>query len=348
MNKKLLIYLAFIGLIGLVSGCEKDGTNVVMLADPADPTIVTMPNLTLERSNGTAVLEFKGTPVDPGFQASATYFLEACAAGNNFADVVQLFSGVQDTSIKITVSDINGALLKKFDADAVIDMDFRIRAVLVVDAGTGAPGTSSDPFVYYSPLKSVSVTTYGLPRLDLINSGVAQKIQSALGDGNYSGFVKLSTANPFTLNDPDTGTNYGKGASEGVLAVDGTGIAAPADGWHQLNADTQEFTYSMSAYMIGLVGSATANGWNSPDTKMDYDLKSGTWYVTTDLIVGEIKFRLNDGWAWNLGGTPDKLEHNGANIPITEAGNYTITLTITNATAGSEAGTCTIVQNTGK
>ena len=77
---------------------------------------------------------------------------------------------------------------------------------------------------------------------------------------------------------------------------------------------------------------------------MDYDAQSGTWSITTDLVAGEIKFRKNDGWSWNLGGTADKLEHNGANIPVT-AGNYTITLTITNETAGSEAGTCTIVKN---
>ena len=59
----------------------------------------------------------------------------------------------------------------------------------------------------------------------------------------------------------------------------------------------------------------------------------------------EIKFRKNDGWSWNLGGTKDNLVHNGDNIPITSAGNYTITLTISVDTQGSEAGSCTIVKN---
>ena len=86
--------------------------------------------------------------------------------------------------------------------------------------------------------------------------------------------------------------------------------------------------------MIGLIGSATSNGWNSPDSKMDYDAKTGTWVITTNLLDGEIKFRLNDGWAWNLGGTTDNLTQGGANIAVS-AGNYTISLTIINGTTGT-------------
>ncbi len=188
MKKNLIIYLTFIGLLGLFTGCEEDGTKVVILTSPIAPTLKTMPDLTLSRANAAEVLEFVGTPVDPGFQASANYDLEACAAGNAFADAVTVYSGVQDTSIKITQSDLNGILLRLFPADAVSSADFRIRSVLVVDAGTGAPGTSADPMVYSSAAKTADVTTYGLPRLDLINSGLTQKIESAKGDGKYFGY----------------------------------------------------------------------------------------------------------------------------------------------------------------
>jgi hypothetical protein len=94
--------------------------------------------------------------------------------------------------------------------------------------------------------------------------------------------------------------------------------------------------------MIGLIGDATPNGWNTPDSKMDYDSKTGTWHITIDLIVGTIKFRLNDGWTWNLGGTPDNLVQGGDNLPIATAGNYTITLTIN---TDGQTGSCTIVKN---
>jgi hypothetical protein len=342
MNRHSIILLVLIGLTGLF-GCEKDETKVIMSANPVAPTLKTLPDLTLKRAEGTKVLEFTGTPVDPGFKASATYYLEACLKGNNFADPVTIYSGNQDESIKITVSDLNGILLKKFPADQVSPIDFRIRALLVVDAGTGAPGTSTDPFEYSSAATNANVTIYGLPRLDLVNSGLAQKIESALGDGKYSGFVKLDATKPFTLNDPDANINYG--ASGAALAVDGAGITVTASGWYKFNVDTKALTYSLSPYMIGLVGSATPNGWDSPDQKMDYDSGTGTWVITITLVAGDIKFRLNDGWAWNLGGTTTNLVHNGDNIPVT-AGNYTIALTITVAEpVGSEAGKYTIVKN---
>lgn len=332
---KKYIYIVFIGLFGFLSSCEKDGEQIVMLENPIAPTLVTIPDLTLERNNGTQTLEFVGTPVDPGFTASAKYFLEACATGNNFTNTVLILTDVQASSFKITVSDLNGILLKKFPADETSSIDFRIRAELVTDAGTGA-----QTFEYVSATSTANVFLYGLPRLNLLNSGMDQKIESALGNGVYSGFVKVDKTLPFTLEDPDSNTEYG--GSGGVLAVNGAGITVAESGWHDLSADVNNLSYSINAYMIGLVGSATPNGWDSPDQKMDYDAQSGTWYITLDLVDGEIKFRKNDGWAWNLGGTPDNLVADGSNIAVT-AGNYTITLTIT-SDAG-KTGTCTIVKN---
>ncbi len=339
MKKNLIIYLTVIGLIGLFAGCEKDGTNVVMSTNPIAPTIKTMPNLTLERANGSQTLTFVGTPLDPGFQASVNYYLEACASGDKFANPISIVSSTQAEELKITVSDLNGILLRSFPADQASSVDFRIRAKLVADAGTGV-----EPFMYNSDTKSAEVTLYGLPRLDLIDSGVDQKIESALGDGVYAGYVKLDLTKPFTLHDPDADIAYGDGGA-GTIVVNGPGITAGTNGYNYVVVDTKALTIKMTQYEIGLVGSATANGWNSPDTKMDYDSKSGTWYITTDLIDGEIKFRFNDGWAWNLGwnAAKDALEHNGANIAMA-AGNYTIHLTITNF-AFPETGTFTYVKN---
>ncbi len=342
MKNKILIFLSFIGLLGLIASCEKDETQVVFSDNVVAPAIQAIPNLTLERAKATDTLVFEGKAVNPGFEASANYFLEAAAAGTDFADPVQIYSGVQNRIIKITVSDLNGILIKKFPADQVSSVDFRIRAVLVVDAGTGAPGTGTDLMEYISEVVTADVTIFGLPRLDLIDSGKEQKIESAAGDGVYTGFVKLNPANPFTLFDPDGSISYGD--TGGALAVDGAGIVSGDAGWHILTVNTNDMTYGIEAYMIGLVGSATPNGWDAPDQKMDYDVETGTWSITIDLIDGEIKFRLNDGWAWNLGGTFDNLVHNGANVPVS-AGNYTITLTITDPTPGVEAGTMTIVSN---
>ena len=92
----------FIGLLGFFTGCEEDGTKVVILTNPIAPTLKTMPDLTLTRANGARrCLSLSALLLILGSQASATYVLEACAAGTNFADLVTIYSGIQDTSIKI-------------------------------------------------------------------------------------------------------------------------------------------------------------------------------------------------------------------------------------------------------
>ena len=343
MNKNLIIFLTFIGLIGLLSGCEKDETKVMISDNPIVPAMGTLPNLTLQRANGTDTLVFTGTPVDPGFQASVNYFLEACAHGNNFKDSVLIYTDIQDTTMKITVSDLNGILIKKFPADQVSSIDFRIRSVLVVDAGTGYI-----PMVYASETKTANVTIYGLPRLDLLNSGMDQKVESALGDGNYLGYVKLDATKAFTLKDPDTGVEYG--GSGGTLAVNGAAISSNANGWYKLSVDVNDLTYELKPYMIGVIGDF--NSWSAPDTKMDYNSEAGYWYVTVSLTKGGIKFRVNDDWnsGINLGigdashpqYTLDNLwnDSGSQNIPIASAGSYSIKLYIGNSTYK-----CTITKN---
>ena len=327
------IFILFIGLIGLFASCEKDGEQIVMLDNPIVPTIVSIPDLTLERNNGLNVLEFVGTPVDPGFVASAKYFLEADESGNDFTNPTPILNGIVPTSFKITVSDLNGILLKKFPADVVSSVEFRIRSVLVVDAGTGA-----QTFEYVSETTSANVTLYGLPRLDLLDSGIDQKIESALGDGVYFGYVKLDLTTPFTLKNPDTEIVYG--GSDLILAENGDAFVPFSTGWHKLSANLNDLTYELLDFRIGLIGDATPNGWSAPDQKMEYNPATGVWSITLDLVVGTCKFRVNDDWSGsiNLGlgdddnpeYTLDNLWNSGSsqNIPIAEAGNYTIKLSI--------------------
>ena len=343
MKKSNIIYLILIGLIGVLTSCKKDQTMVNMLTSPAAPALKTIPDMTLSRVNGSNMLTFVGTPVKPGFTASANYFLEACVSGNNFADSVVVWTGVQDTAINIVASDLNGILLKIFPADQVSSADFRIRSVLVVDAGTGAPGTIAKPFIYKSATSTVNVSPYGFPRLDLINSGITQKIESPLADTKYAGYVYLDATKSFTLHDSETGIDYG--ATGLTLVANGSAFSVAANGWYRMTANTTTLTYTLDPFNVGLVGSATPNGWNSPDQKMTYNPQTGTWDITITLVAGDIKFRLNDDWAWNLGGTTSNLTHNGANYTLT-AGNYTFHLTITvPGPNGSEAGKFDLIKN---
>jgi hypothetical protein len=74
---------------------------------------------------------------------------------------------------------------------------------------------------------------------------------------------------------------------------------------------------------------------------MTWDAVKGVLKVTLNLTVGSIKFRANDDWAINYGGTNlGALVPGGDNIAIATAGNYTLTFDVLKAVPS-----CTITKN---
>ena len=79
---------------------------------------------------------------------------------------------------------------------------------------------------------------------------------------------------------------------------------------------------------VAVIGSFC--GWGDPDdVAMTYDADLDLWTVTNlEFPPGtEYKFRMNRNWDLNLGGDPDNLTHDGANINA-DAGTYNITLSL--------------------
>ena len=119
--------------------------------------------------------------------------------------------------------------------------------------------------------------------------------------------------------------NYGSDAADGNLQAGGANIPIATEGDYAITLDLStplEYTYRVD--MWGIIGSATPGEWVS-DTDMTWDPVGEVFTVTLDLVDGEMKFRANDDWGYNLGGVPGSLEIDGGNIAVT-AGNYTITL----------------------
>ena len=84
----------------------------------------------------------------------------------------------------------------------------------------------------------------------------------------------------------------------------------------------------------GVVGSATPNGWNGPDIKM-WNSTDGNLVSYATLSAGEIKFRKNNDWGVNLGGSNGTLSSGGSNIAVT-AGTYKITINVSKNTYSIE------------
>ena len=127
----------------------------------------------------------------------------------------------------------------------------------------------------------------------------------------------------------DWGLNYGDTGADGTIENAGDNIAVTA-GNYLVTFNLNTLEYSLEAMDVwGLVGSATANGWDGPDQKFvpDFGINEGYYYIHGAVLMdGEAKVRQNDAWGVNYGDTGNEgsLELNGDNIPVT-AGTYNIT-----------------------
>ena len=120
------------------------------------------------------------------------------------------------------------------------------------------------------------------------------------------------------------GTNYGEKFSTDANA--GNIFMTEAPGYYKIDVDLSTKTYNLTPITtIGIIGDATADGWNS-DQDMTYNQAERCWEIKdVTLKAGSFKFRANDGWDINWGGTPDNLTQNGDNINV-DAGTYDIKL----------------------
>lgn len=150
---------------------------------------------------------------------------------------------------------------------------------------------------------------------------------------HFTGFMFLNQNGFKFCTQPEwKGTNYGANFDTAPDAANIV-ITEPA-GYYQVDVDLSEKTYTLTPITsIGIIGSASPNGWES-DVDMTYvpynkDTKevNGYWEVKNiTLSAGEIKFRANDDWAISWGGELDNLTtKNGGNITV-EAGTYDIKL----------------------
>ena len=150
---------------------------------------------------------------------------------------------------------------------------------------------------------------------------------------HFTGYMYLNQNGFKFCTQPEwKGTNYGANFD---TAADAANITmTEAAGYYKVDVDLESKSYVLTPITtIGIIGSASPNGWDS-DVDMTYvpynkDTKevNGYWEVKNiTLSAGEIKFRANDGWDISWGGELDNLTtKNGGNITV-EAGTYDIKL----------------------
>lgn len=146
---------------------------------------------------------------------------------------------------------------------------------------------------------------------------------------NYAGYAHVKGNFKFTSALNWDGINYGF-AGEGKLSNDGGAgnLVAPAEGLCFLQANIASLTYSISAPVTtyGLIGAATPNGWDA-STALTPSANEMVWEGDVAMKGGEYKFRANDAWDINLGGSIDNLTQDAGNLMFSEPdGTYHVVL----------------------
>lgn len=153
---------------------------------------------------------------------------------------------------------------------------------------------------------------------------------AASGVGNWTATEILVDGELNFVGDTTAASWGGTDFPAGTATLGGPALTIPA-GRYLINFNSVTLAYSFEAVeyyaTVGIIGSATAGGWDS-DTNMELNPlgDSTDWKLRTTLLDGELKFRANDDWAVNWGGAgfpTGVAERDGPNIPIV-AGEYNI------------------------
>lgn len=146
----------------------------------------------------------------------------------------------------------------------------------------------------------------------------------------YRGFAHLNGEFKFSSKADWSGINYGNTGVEGELTDDGGAgnLNAPADGlyWCVVNLVTMKYSIT-KIESLGCIGGF--NGWGS-QAALSPSADFLIWTGTVDMNAGdEWKFRANDDWGINLGGSLDNLVYDAGNLKQEEGGKFTVTLNLT-------------------
>jgi hypothetical protein len=289
-------------------------------------------------------IEFTVTAADFGAAGKIRYELQMDLPNSNFASPVKLGES-ESNFIKVNAAELNKALLaKKLPFGTASDVAFRVKSTF---------DQPMDPI--YGATLTLKVTPYdatvAFPVMyvpgDYQGWNPANDktvLYSEKFDNKFKGFVHiLGGSREFKFTEgPNWDNNYGDTGGDLKLEKDGDNIKVAADGTYEVNVDLTAKTYTIGAVKRwGIVGSATAGGWDT-DTPMNvFDKATNSLKITADLKAGEFKFRANNNWDNNFGGNNGELSAGGPNIAVAAAGNYTITLTF--VAAGKV--TYTVVKN---
>lgn len=346
--KKISVLIIIANLI-LLAGCEEKEKGPIVNKTVITPVIAaptTGSSLVMTKPTSELLTTFTWSPVDYGIPLGVLYTIQIDKAGRNFKSPVDVIS-VNALTTTLKYSDFNAKLVAlEANMEQVNSIALRIKASVPNSAAVAV----------YSDSIAMNITPYTAK--DFIwmvgnhngwNNGTAPVMNRNLPGLKYELYLDLLANQGFKIL-PTLGSwdgDFGDDpANPGKLIPSGdTDMKVPVAGFYRISVDMQKMTWSTAKTDWGVIGTATAGGWDS-DQNMTYDAVTRIWTAILPLTAGVIKFRANDLWTINYGdsGADGKLDDGGADISVSVAGTYTIKVNFT-ATGNPQFYTYTLVKN---
>ncbi len=340
MKKIGITIVSIIGLLAL-SSCATKHNGPFLSATPGSPAITAPADgsayvLSKDKASDTLVT-MKWDAPNYGFPAAVTYTVQMGKQGEDFANPVKLGTA-NLPSFSITQGDLNSTLLGSgYIPDQAATVEVRVIASIsdsVKDEMSPAIAVTFTPYSSYSYIY--------VPGDYQAASGYTSDWSPAdapplvmTGNKIYDGYVYMMNSSgsaqfKFTY-DKSWDQNWGDTGADGTLEAGGDNIVSPGTGYFKIHVDLDALTYKIEKTTWGLIGDATPGGWDT-DTPMTYDPAKKVWSATVDLTAGGLKFRANNAWDLNYGdsGADGTLDAGGDNISVSVAGNYTVTMDLSN------------------
>jgi len=340
MKKIFNISIFLLGFLIIFNSCEKKDFPTL---NPKANTTITLSDNNIVLTDATAAndaLTVSWTKPDFGFEAAASYSLLIDLSGGDFsaAQIISVGNVLEKT---FTEGELNGKLLSlgvrpgiATDVDIMVQTKLSNSTILDSEPVTltvTAYSSILDLSTDWGIVGSATPGAWGTPDIpDLPFYQTSTPGMLVAYVTLRSGEIKFRQNNSWTVNLGDDG-------ADGTLEPNGANISVSA-GTYKIDFDVTHSTYTITPYSWGIVGDATANGWNGPDIMLQYNPYNNDWKAAVTLAAGEIKFRFNNDWTTNYGdtGADGTLETGGDNIAVT-AGNYIVTFDLENLTYQLEA-----------
>jgi hypothetical protein len=360
MKKISILFMTMIAALAVTS-CEdtnSEDINLNVNNNGALTLAVAGSSYVVTEFNGADLADvLSWNPVTTEVPVQITYTAQIDAQGGDFS-APKVLGATGNTALSLTFNALNEIAINEFGADAGVAANYDVRIIATLADPAVAPIVSNvvsmiiTPFALYpfNDLYFVGNATVS----DWNNDNNNQALYRDAVNENVYHFSGRFLANEFKLlstpgfwqpqygpRNAGVGVNDGAGSDPNAFVIPNTGyynFTVDISGVTNTSEGASSFTLvpnpagaSAPTYTsMAIIGEATPNGWNDPDTNMvQSTFDSHQWSLrNVTLTTGEMKIRANDAWnnSWGDNSSNYSGQGNNNNDPnmSVKAGTYNI------------------------